>query len=86
MNYPLSGGKNQHGSNGHRVAKKPISLFIKLFSTLKPDIIIDPFAGFGNSIYAAQKLGLEIYACDIDASLKWDKTVNVNTYFKKEET
>ncbi len=54
-----------------RACAKPIELYKNLYRHLDSKIILDPFAGWGGSIFAAIELDLQIYACDIDSSLDW---------------
>lgn len=74
---------NERGGSKHNIRQcaKPYKLFIELFKLLDSKFILDPFAGYGNSIHAAGKLGIPIYACDIDSTLNWDKKQSLNTYF-----
>ena len=68
--------------NPPRACAKPVFLFNEMFRHLKPEIIIDPFAGYGSSIQAGFKLGMDVYACDLDDTLKWNFVKN-NKYSKK---
>ncbi len=80
LDYPITMGKNQYGGNGYRTAQKPLLLFEQLFKKLDSKVILDPFAGYGNSIRAADKLGLEIWACDLDKKLSWDKITKLEDW------
>lgn len=59
-----------------RSCAKPLFLYKELYRHLDSKFILDPFAGYGNSIHAARKMNIPIFACDIDDSLIWDKQVN----------
>jgi DNA modification methylase len=47
---------------------KPIALIIRLLSNSakKDDIILDPFAGAGSTLIAAETLGMRAYLCELD--------------------
>jgi DNA modification methylase len=73
-NIPTDSGYNKKTKTflwTQRMAQKPLKLFNDLYKLLDSKFVLDPFAGYGNSIYAARKLGLSVYACDIDKTLKW---------------
>lgn len=55
-----------------RGCAKPLELFKKIFKHVRATHILDPFAGLGNSIVAADRMEIPIDACDLDSSLKWD--------------
>ena len=63
-----------------RTGYKPKSLFLELFDRLNSKFILDLFAGKGESILAADHLGLPIFACDSDKKLKWDKQPSLEDY------
>lgn len=64
-----------------RTAKKELGLYLELFKHFNSKFVLDPFAGYGNSIYAADKLGIPIYACDIDKTLMWDREQKLEDFF-----
>ena len=54
-----------------RSCAKPQRLYEMIFRLLNPAHVLDPFAGYGRSISAAIKRGIQIDACDIDPSLQF---------------
>lgn len=60
-----------------RSCAKPKSLFSQLYEHLGSTHVLDPFAGYGESINAAIQLNIKIDACDLDNTLQW--------YFRKEQ-
>lgn len=53
-----------------RACAKPTKIFSELYRHLDSKFILDPFAGYGNSIKSAVEMNLNIFACDIDSSLE----------------
>ena len=47
---------------------KPVELMVRAItnSTVTGDIVLDPFAGSGSTIIAAEQTGRVCYACEID--------------------
>ena len=62
----------EHKSILNRACEKPTKLFEFLYNTIGSKYILDPFAGYGNSIRAAQYNNLKIDACDIDNTLDYN--------------
>ena len=67
-----------NNKNGHlvRSCAKPIKLFKEFYRHLDSTFILDPFAGWGGSIFAAREMGISIYANDIDSSVNWIQKKN----------
>lgn len=55
-----------------RACAKPFELYLEIFRHTRAKYILDPFAGYGMSIKAADHLGLKIDACDIDGTVNWN--------------
>ena len=65
-----------------RPAAKPIGIFMELYALADSHTVLDPFAGYGNSIVAAIMQDIDIYACDIDTTLNWNfNKKNISDYF-----
>lgn len=64
-----------------RSCAKPTFLYSELYRHLDSKFVLDVFAGYGNSIVAADNLGISIYACDIDSKLNWDKKQKWEDHF-----
>ena len=64
-----------------RACAKPVKLWLELFRHIDSKFVLDPFAGYGNSILACDKMDISIYACDLDDTLTWGKQSKINDYF-----
>lgn len=62
----------EHKYGKNRACEKPIKLFDFLYDIIGSKYILDPFAGYGNSIRSALNNNLKIDACDIDDSLNYN--------------
>lgn len=60
-----------HIRYGNHPHPKPRSLYEKILSYLKPERVLDPFAGSGNCLFACEKLGIEYLGCEINPEY-WD--------------
>lgn len=65
-----------------RSCAKPLELYTELFRHVKSRFILDPFAGYGNSIGAARKFGISVYACDTDNKLRYNHNWRYNLGFE----
>lgn len=61
INCPQNGKDNWW----HHKGTKPLALMTKLVTAFGGDIILDPFAGSGTTLVAAQKLGKRYIGCDL---------------------
>lgn len=62
----------EHKYGKNRACEKPVKLFDFLYDIIGSKYILDPFAGYGNSIRSALNNNLKIDACDIDDTLNYD--------------